>query len=71
MAVVDDPDAVPPPIEEVAAAMRAAGEDRPVTAIERFAFYDLARAAYAVVLTGERRPYGNVAFRKGIVPPDA
>jgi L-fucose mutarotase len=35
--------------------------------LERFAFYDRARQAYAVVATGERRIYGNVILRKGIV----
>jgi L-fucose mutarotase len=38
--------------------------------IERFAFYDRAKKAYAVIQTGERRFYGCFAFRKGVVPPD-
>lgn len=33
--------------------------------IERFAFYDRAKAAYAVVVTGETRKYGNVLLKKG------
>lgn len=36
-------------------------------AIERFAFYERARAAYAVVLTGERQPFGNFILRKGVI----
>ena len=36
----------------------------------RLAFYDLARAAYAVVQTGERRFYGCFFLRKGVIPPD-
>lgn len=36
-------------------------------ALERFAFYERARAAYAVVLTGERQPFGNFILRKGVV----
>jgi L-fucose mutarotase len=33
--------------------------------VERFAFYDRARKAYAVVVTGETRKYGNVLLKKG------
>lgn len=35
--------------------------------LERFAFYDRARAAFAVVLTGERQPFGNFILRKGVI----
>ena len=37
--------------------------------IERFAFYERAKEAYAVIQTGERRFYGNLIIRKGVVPP--
>lgn len=45
------------------------GEGRSVSmeAIERFAFYERSRKAYAVVLTGERRLYGNIILKKGVV----
>lgn len=33
------------------------------------AFYDRVRAAYCVVATGERRLYGNLVLRKGVVRP--
>ena len=36
-----------------------------VEAVERYAFYERARAAYAVVLTGEKQPFGNFILRKG------
>ncbi len=36
-------------------------------ALERFAFYDRARTAYAVILTGERQPFGNFILRKGVI----
>lgn len=36
-------------------------------ALERYAFYDRVRAAYAIVLTGEQQPFGNFILRKGIV----
>ena len=35
--------------------------------IERFAFYDEARKAYAVVATGETALYANIILRKGVV----
>jgi L-fucose mutarotase len=31
--------------------------------VERFAFYDLAKMAYCVIQTGERRFYGCFAFK--------
>lgn len=37
--------------------------------LERFAFYERARRASAVVVTGETRPYGNVLLKKGVVRP--
>jgi L-fucose mutarotase len=36
-------------------------------AVERFAFYDRVRQAYAIVLTGELQPYGNFIFKKGVL----
>ena len=35
--------------------------------LERQAFYARAREAYAIVRTGELRPYGNVLLVKGTV----
>ncbi len=35
--------------------------------IERFAFYDRARQAYAVVATGETALYANIILKKGVV----
>jgi L-fucose mutarotase len=37
--------------------------------LERFAFYDRARTAYAIVATGEVRLYGNIILKKGVVRP--
>ncbi len=36
--------------------------------VERFAFYDRARAAFAVVMTGETAKYGNIILKKGVTP---
>ena len=35
--------------------------------IERFAFYERTRRAYAIVLTGDPQPYGNVLIKKGVI----
>ena len=72
MEVVGKPHEIPPVQAEVQAEIDAAeGKSRPMISIERFAFYDLARQAYAVIQTGERRFYGCFLFRKGVIPPDA
>ena len=39
-----------------------------VERIDRFAFYDRAKAAYAVVMTGETGKYGNILLKKGVTP---
>lgn len=72
MEVVGDPTQIPAVQAEVQAEIdRAEGRPRPMIGIERFAFYDEARKAYAVIQTGERRFYGCFIFRKGVIPPEA
>ena len=71
MAVVDVPDEVPPVVGEFAAVLQAAGYERPIGVVERFAFYRQAADAYAIVATGERRFYGNLILKKGALPPSA
>ena len=65
-------DAVPgdtlnPAVEE---AYRAALENYsgPIEKMERYAFYERAKKAYAIVLTGETRKYGNIILKKGVTP---
>ena len=36
--------------------------------IERFAFYERAKKAFAVIMTGETVKYGNVILKKGVIP---
>jgi L-fucose mutarotase len=36
--------------------------------LERFSFYDRARKAYCVLITGELSKYGNIILRKGVTP---
>lgn len=70
MEMVGNPDEIPPVQLEVQAMIDAAeGARRPMTGVERFAFYDLARQAYAVIQTGERRFYGCFMLRMGVIPP--
>jgi L-fucose mutarotase len=73
MQVGSDAGAIPPVQAEVQAEIDAAeGKSRFTLApVERFAFYDLAKKAYCVIQTGERRFYGCFAFKKGVIPPDA
>jgi L-fucose mutarotase len=54
--------------------MQKVGEEAavpPAVADERFAFYERAAGAFAIVATGEARTYGNVLLRKGVVAPRA
>ena len=76
MEVVGRPDEVPPVQQEVQAeidlaAQREFGRETwPMGSIERFAFYERARQAYAILATGERRFYGCFVLKKGVIPPE-
>jgi L-fucose mutarotase len=63
----DEPD---PQVEaDYQAAISRHSPDAPkIQFIERFAFYDRAKTAFAVVLTGETRKYGNIILKKGVTP---
>ena len=71
--VVGAPDEIPPVQQEAQRVLEKAkgGQCEPMIGTERFQFYDLARQAYAIIETGERRFYGCAMFRKGVIPPDA
>ena len=72
MEVVDKPNDLPGVQSEVQREIDAAeGRPWPMGSIERHAFYALAKKAYCVVQTGERRFYGCFIFKKGVIPPDA
>ena len=36
--------------------------------MERFAFYQRAKSAFAVLMTGETVKYGNIILKKGVIP---
>lgn len=40
----------------------------PVERIDRFAFYERSKSAFAVVMTGETAKYGNIILKKGVTP---
>jgi L-fucose mutarotase len=41
----------------------------PIARLDRFAFYERARATFAIVVTGDATPYGNILLKKGLVRP--
>jgi L-fucose mutarotase len=41
-----------------------------LSSLERFAFYDRVKTGYAIIQTGERRLYGNILLKKGVIRPD-
>ena len=71
MQVVGSPEAEEPIFAEFLDLIhRHEGSGFDLAKLERFAFYDQARRAFAVVATGERRLYGNVILRKGVIRAD-
>ena len=48
---------------------RHAPDTPPIARVERFAFYDRAKEAFAVVMTGDTAKYGNIILKKGVVTP--
>ena len=71
MEVVGDPQAFPLVQQEVQAAIdRRHGAPHPMGPIERMQYYDRAKAAYAIVATGERRHYGCFILKKGVIAPE-
>jgi L-fucose mutarotase len=68
MEVVGDPDAWHPVFADFRAALdRHEHDGFPLGQLERYAFYARAKACFAVVVTGERRLYGNIILKKGVI----
>jgi L-fucose mutarotase len=63
-------DKIDPAVEEsyLSAIHRHVPQARPPERIERYAFYDRARKAFAIVMTGETAKYGNLILKKGVTP---
>ena len=71
MQVVDNPAGQMPIFEEFRSVLRKFEPERAkLEGIERFAFYERVKQCFAVVATGERRLYGNLILKKGIIRPD-
>ena len=68
MEVVGDPSAVPDPVMDFAEIFtRHRLADCEMGTLERHAFYERAKRAFALVRSGEMRPYGNILLVKGVV----
>jgi L-fucose mutarotase len=70
MEVDGAPDQLPAVQVEMAGVLvETAGPTHRLGSLRRPDFYERARGAYAVAVTGETRPWGNVILRKGVTPP--
>ena len=70
MEIVGKPGEIPPVQAEVQKVIDAReGKSWPMGQVERFAFYEEAKNAYAVIVTGETRFYGCFILKKGVIPP--
>jgi len=68
MQVVDEPKAVPDTVTDFQKIINeTADAPRDIVLLERFAFYKRTANVFAVVQTGERRLYGNIILKKGII----
>ena len=71
MQMVGDPAGEQPIFDEFRAVIAAREGSRfSLASLKRFAFYEKARGAFAIIVSGERRLYGNLILKKGIVRPD-
>ena len=71
MEVVGNYESIPEVQQEMQAVIDAAeGKSLPMSAIERFDYYERAKQAYAIVVAGERRFYGCFMLMKGVIGPD-
>ena len=67
MQVTPGDDIVPEIWNEYRAIVKKHEGDKNFEEVERFAFYERAKKAYAVVATGETAIYANIILKKGVV----
>ncbi|OYU47736.1 MAG: fucose-binding protein [Rhizobiales bacterium PAR1] len=68
MEMVGNPAEIPQVQRAVQAEIDRVVPGQPVLAgIERFAFYEAAKAGFGVIQVGDPRPYGCFLFRKGVI----
>lgn len=65
-----DPEHREPIMREFEAILERHEPGRAVVPLMGQAFYERVRGAYALVASGERRLYGNLILRKGVIRPD-
>jgi L-fucose mutarotase len=65
----DEANNVPVPIWDVFQTLvnTSEGKEIKIERIERFEFYERAKKAFAVVITGERALYANILLTKGVI----
>lgn len=56
--------------DQFAALLKKAGSHGNLEKVERFAFYERSKKAFAVVATGETALYGNLIIKKGVIPAE-
>lgn len=71
MQVVGKPKEIPPSVADFQTIInRLSGFPKKVAMVERLKFYVRAKDCFAIVATSERRLYGNIILKKGVIGPD-
>ena len=70
MAVTPGVDYIPEIQDEYRGIIKNRAGKTGIEEMERFAFYERAKRAYAIVATGESARYANVILKKGVVVED-
>ena len=69
MQVVGDASRREPVMDAFEAIVKRHEPNMGLASLERFAFYERVSQGYAIVQTGERRLYGNILLKKGVIRP--
>jgi L-fucose mutarotase len=69
MEVVGAPEKIEPVMQDFQDIITRHEPNVKLASLERFAFYDRVRGAFAVIASGERRLYGNIILKKGVIKP--
>ncbi len=70
MQPVEDPNAVPEVCRLFGEVVETRAPGFAIGSIERFAFYERAEKTFVTIASGERRLYGNIILKKGVIRPD-
>lgn len=64
-----DPDNLPSAVQTFQSIINEiSSSSHDIKQLERFAFYEQANKAFAIVQTGETRHFGNIILKKGVLP---